>query len=68
VLCADPRFRDWVAEGRSECEAEDAASYVRHHCGVLSRTELDKHETAGKRWDDIVSRYRIATGQQAEPR
>lgn len=66
ILCADKEFRRWL--GLHVGDAETAASIVREQCGVLSRAELDKYDTAGKRWDMVVAEFRADTGQMAEQR
>lgn len=34
-----------------------AADFVREHCGVTSRSELDTNANAGQIWDDLKARY-----------
>nr|WP_087475465.1 hypothetical protein [Nitrospira cf. moscoviensis SBR1015] len=68
ILCTDRRFRDWISEGRSECDEEDAAHLVRRMCGVQSRSLLDTSQKAADKWDSLESNYRAATGQMAEVR
>lgn len=68
ILCADPKFRDWLVEGRAECSEQDAVTIVRQHCCVESRSQLDQYPMAGGVWDRMVARYRTATGQMAESR
>ena len=64
ILCNDPQFQKWLGVDTETL----AVGTVRSMCGVDSRSQLDTWENAGPRWDDIVGKYRIATGQQAEPR
>jgi hypothetical protein len=66
VLCSDERFQSWIGVWGSGAE-QQAANYVREHCGVGSRSYLDL-DGASAKWDQLVTSYRIATGQQAEPR
>lgn len=68
VLCNDPAFQRWLEIDPAEDGAKYAAETVRAVCGVRSRADLDALQNAGYKWDDLVSRYRIATGQQAEMR
>jgi len=64
ILCADKQFQRWI-ECRTE---EEAIKDVRSLCNVVSRSQLDLGGLPAERWDDLVSRYRNATGQQAEQR
>ncbi len=64
VLCHDESFVEWIGAA----DEDEAAMKVRHQCGVFSRAELDKEPTAGKRWDEIVSNYRMFTQGMAEVR
>lgn len=38
---------------------EGAAEYIRFHCGVKSRADLDKDEEAGKRFQEMRSAFRL---------
>lgn len=65
ILCADKKFQIWLGVGNEKTAAE----HVREVCGgVASRSELDNWDVAAQSWDSLVSRYRMATGQQAEMR
>lgn len=64
ILCADPAFQKWMG-----CRDEEAtADQVRWNCGVISRGNIDDDGNSAGRWDDLVLRYRQATGQMAELR
>lgn len=57
ILCADPKFQDWI----SATSEEDAATELRARCGVTSRAELDHnakaatifHEHIRKPWQEF---------------
>ena len=63
ILCNDPQFCEWL-----DFDQESAPAFVRAHCGVASRRELDDDETAAARWDRLLGRYRRETGQEPEVR
>jgi hypothetical protein len=43
----------------TECEnAEDATFWLRAHCGVLTRAELDHNEEAARKFKDLESSYK----------
>lgn len=62
MLCSDPTFRNFLAEHGdwqgTPLDAETAAHYVRTHCGVSSRSEIDKNATAKTLWRDLVEDFR----------
>ena len=64
VLCSDPGFQKWAGVSTTA----EAAEYVREHCDVVSRADLDRIEWAGSRWDSIVTTYRLSTHGMAEQR
>ena len=68
ILCADPRFQQWLSIDPDEDGATYAAETVRAMCGVPSRAKLDADPRAANKWDALVSKYRAATGQMAEVR
>ncbi|HCP79415.1 MAG: hypothetical protein CML16_14840 [Pusillimonas sp.] len=53
MLCANPDFQKHVGVN----SAEKAAVYVRKHCGVTSRRELDQSEAAAKRFHELRKRF-----------
>lgn len=69
MTCADKRFQDWLySKGRVTGSAEDAAHWVRHECGVKSRTEILPGTEAAARWTKLETQYLLETGQMAEQR
>jgi len=62
LLCGDPRFREWI-EAESVFEA---AIFVRAHCGVKSRRELDTDEAAAARWVALQIEYRAARNGKSD--
>ena len=71
MLCAEEAFQRWLAQrepsvwrsvvvmkdGAVDREASAAAA-VRQICGVTSRADLDKSETAAETWAKLESDYR----------
>jgi hypothetical protein len=54
IVCGEVGFHRWI-----KVETPDeAAAWVREHCGVTSRRELDTNETAATAWNRLVGRYR----------
>lgn len=50
-------------------QAEElAAAVVRRYCGVTSRSELDKNDSARAKWAELDRCYSVETGREAEPR
>ncbi|GEM_PF-5192587 len=70
VLCVAPKFQAFLrvnhagawADAEKEKEGKDAAGIaaelVRSLCGVASRAELDHRPEAGKRFRELMARYR----------
>lgn len=52
LRCEDKRFQDFlrVRSGVDPTTEGAAAAYVRLHCGVGSRAELDRDQDAGGKW------------------
>lgn len=63
ILCSDPGFWNWAQVGGED----EAITFLRAHCGVKSRSELDVEPAAAK-FDALVASYRADTGQMAERR
>lgn len=53
IRCADAVFHKFVGV-RSE---EEAVKFVRHHCGVASRAELDSNIQASTKWRDLDEKF-----------
>jgi hypothetical protein len=70
ILCADTSFQFWLmTHPQLPVPApKDAAEFVRHLCGVTSRSELSEDRVAGKKWDQLVTNFYQATGRIAEQR
>lgn len=64
MLCKEPAFQSYVMDylQLSPSEAEDrevvAADYVKHHCSIQSRKELDENESAAMSFAELMARYR----------
>jgi hypothetical protein len=68
TLCkTDPMFQEWaIARGKAigilpdpdESSAQTAARYVRHACGINSRTEFKTNPLAVEKWNDLHYRFR----------
>lgn len=80
LRCRSEDFRAWLTrsypnEWGGACEVAPealpdliAAEAVRRLCGVVSRSDLDADERAGRRWDALDTEFEIDTGRMAEPR
>lgn len=64
ILCTDERFRQW----QGALDEDDSATILRRHCNVDSRATLDKDSSAAAQFDQMVTNYRMDTGQMAEVR
>jgi len=65
ILCREPTFIKFLSDevagvvhGLRVANSEQATTFVREFCGVLSRSEIDKQATAKERWRRLVSDYR----------
>lgn len=72
IRCGEPRFAEFLAKRwRSafcgDCDS-DPAEFVRGHCGIRSRSELDTSGLAAARWDALDAEYRAWAGLEPEPR
>ena len=75
ILCDDAVFHDWLATAHLErwvaalqnaaSHEKAAAIFVREHCGVLSRGELDTQPTARKRFETLEAEFKVAVGRMA---
>lgn len=69
MTCADKRFQDWLQErGYITASTDDAAQWVRMHCGVKSRAQIQPGTDAAARWTKLETQYLLETGQMAEQR
>lgn len=64
ILCNDPAFRRYLAEAGDSrdfamLDLDMAADAVRDHCGVNSRADLDRDETAAQRFRDLRADFKI---------
>jgi hypothetical protein len=57
ILCGDARFAAFLMETHPHIVAADPALAVREICGVDSRAEFDKDETAGQRWRQLKGAF-----------
>jgi hypothetical protein len=54
ILCGDIGFQRWIKVE----DKEAAAEFVRQHCGVPSRKDLDEHDEAASRWNRLAGMFR----------
>jgi hypothetical protein len=55
ICCSDRLFQLMIGAA----DEEEAAAWVRYHCGVSSRRELWPHSRAARRWRDIYAQYQM---------
>lgn len=69
MLGDDPRFQAWVINrvGR-KLNASECAAYIRHECGVRSRSEIATDPEALRAFIALETAYRSETGLLAECR
>ena len=62
ILASDLPFQKFIGEryfdGKSPLKEEDAATFIRSHCGVNSRKDIQPGTDACKKWMALVSDYR----------
>lgn len=54
IRCNDPAFRHWLG---SVADADDAADYVRHYCGVQSRADLNVGGGGAEKWRTLNAQF-----------
>jgi hypothetical protein len=54
ILCGEVGFQRWIKVETKEAAAE----FVRQHCGVPSRKDLDQDDEAASRWNRLSGQYR----------
>lgn len=54
ILCGDIGFQRWIKAD----DKEAAAEFVRQHCGVPSRKDLDQDDEAASRWNRLAGMFR----------
>jgi hypothetical protein len=61
LRCQDMSFREWLREFYEPDihDAEDAARFVRGHCGVTSRSDIRPGTKAEKIWERLNLRYAL---------
>jgi hypothetical protein len=64
LKCKEVAFVEWLEEDGEE----GAAMWVRAHCRVQSRAELDTNDEAGDLWDKLFATYEQETSRMAEAR
>lgn len=64
ILRNDARFIAWLGVNNEE----DAADYIRRRCRVDTCAKIDGNSFAEQRFDQILTDFRMATGQIAEQR
>ncbi len=67
VRCGDMRFLEFL-EGRFGDFTGDPAEFVRTHCAVTSRKELDTVFGAGQAWEALNAKFERWAGLTAEAR
>jgi hypothetical protein len=68
ILCADPKFQQWLGVLPDSDGEAHAAETVRDLCDVTSRSLIGKTGASMQKWTRLVTNYRQATGQMAEQR
>jgi hypothetical protein len=61
LRCQDMSFRDWLREFYEPGirSADDAAKFVREHCGVTSRADIRPGTNAADSWERLNTRYTL---------
>lgn len=57
IWCSEPNFLEWLNQcgvGLSISNENDAKLAIYEICGVMSRIELDSHESAGQRFHENI--------------
>ncbi|MEP2781079.1 MAG: hypothetical protein ABJO67_15405 [Pseudoruegeria sp.] len=72
ILCNDPRFQKFAAirsgVPNTQFNQAAAAEYLRNCCGIRSRRDLNRIESARKRFAILQTEFDMWTGKQASPR
>lgn len=60
ILCQEVAFRKFLTEQyKTKVETSDqAASFIRGYCDVMSRSEIEHNSEASQKWEQIYSKYR----------
>ena len=60
ILCQDVAFRKFLTEQyKTKVEtADQAASFIRGYCDVMSRSEIEHNSEASQKWEQVYSRFR----------
>jgi len=66
ILIGDAKFQNWY--WNREIDQDRADRYFKHEMLIKSKKELDSDSMAAAKFDDLVRRYRAATGQEPEQR
>lgn len=67
ILCQQDQFRDYLYSEHGHPFHEDAAPFIRAHCGVLSRRDLDTNEIARDRFDRLRTSFDAWRGKIGTP-
>ena len=72
ILCGDERFQNWLAiefgMNPGFWDELRTTQWLRAECGIASRRALATNEPAQQKFRGLVARYKLETGQMAEPR
>jgi hypothetical protein len=64
MRCTEDRFQKWLGVN----SADEAATWVRLHCGVRSRAQLNTNRDAARVWRSVDAKYIQDMGLLAEER
>ena len=64
MLCQEQRFRAFLKEEKgfairfpAQTDEDQAATFVRQHCNVNTRSAFDTNDQAAAKWDTLYSEY-----------
>lgn len=63
LLCNDPEFMAWAGA----TTPGSAADFVRLHCGIASRAQLDRNPQAAAVWQEMVKEFREGRALLRDP-
>ena len=59
ILCGEIAFQRFAGESGYIHTPEGAADFIRYECGVKSRADLDRDETAGRAFLDLRASFKV---------
>lgn len=58
IVCNEPRFWKFASKSyRPVRTSDEAADFVRSHCGIVSRAELDANQVAEWKFRNLMAEY-----------